>query len=76
MFTATDPYDSGTLDAGDGHQAYWEVRANPAGRPAVVLDGGPASGLYAGPRRYLDPIAHRVVLFDQRGSGAEPAANQ
>jgi proline iminopeptidase len=35
----------------------------------VVLHGGPGSGCTPGWRRYFDPAAYRVVLFDQRGCG-------
>ena len=77
MFRPAEPYDSGLLDAGDGHRVYWEVCGNPAGRPAVYLHGGPGSGATAGARRYFDPDAYRVVLFDQRGSGrSRPLASE
>jgi proline iminopeptidase len=33
------------------------------------LHGGPGSGFSPGQRRFFDPDAYRVVLFDQRGSG-------
>jgi pimeloyl-ACP methyl ester carboxylesterase len=35
----------------------------------VVLHGGPGSGTDRGRTRLLDPAAHRIVLFDQRGCG-------
>jgi len=77
VFRPAEPYDSGLLDAGDGHRVYWEVCGNPAGRPAVYLHGGPGSGATAGARRYFDPDAYRVVLFDQRGSGrSRPLASE
>ena len=57
------------LDVGDGNLVYWEVCGNPAGKPAVMLHGGPGSGCVPGWRRYFDPAAYRVVLFDQRGCG-------
>ncbi|MFD8233323.1 prolyl aminopeptidase [Streptomyces sp. NPDC059696] len=64
-----EPYAHGMLDVGDGNRVYWETCGNPAGKPAVVLHGGPGSG--AGPfwRRLFDPAAYRIVLFDQRGCG-------
>ena len=68
-FPPVEPYDSGTLDVGDGHQVYWECCGNPDGRPALFLHGGPGSGSGTGQRRFFDPDAYRVVLFDQRGSG-------
>jgi len=64
-----EPYDHGMLDVGDGNLVYWEVCGRPDGKPAVVLHGGPGSGCTPGFRRYFDPDAYRVVLFDQRGCG-------
>lgn len=63
------PYDSGHLDTGDGHQIYWEICGNPKGKPAVFLHGGPGSGCSAKHRRLFDPDQYRVLLFDQRGCG-------
>lgn len=68
-YPAIEPYDSGRLDVGDGHQLYWECSGNPKGKPAIYLHGGPGAGFTPGARRYFDPGAYRVVLFDQRGSG-------
>jgi proline iminopeptidase len=64
-----EPYDYGMLDVGDGNQVYWETCGNPAGKPAVVLHGGPGSGCTPGWRRYFAPVAYRIVLIDQRGCG-------
>ena len=64
-----EPYDSGTIDVGDGHHVYWECCGNPAGEPALFLHGGPGSGCSPGSRRYFDPTRYRAVLFDQRGCG-------
>jgi proline iminopeptidase len=64
-----EPYDSGLLAAGDGHEVYWELCGNPAGRPAVALHGGPGSGCTTWWRRLFDPQAYRIVLFDQRNCG-------
>jgi proline iminopeptidase len=57
------------LDVGDGHEIYWEVRGNPAGKPAVALHGGPGSGCPPWWADFFDLDAYRVVLFDQRGCG-------
>lgn len=64
-----EPYEAGSLDVGDGNAIYWETCGRPSGKPAVVLHGGPGSGVGPGWRRYFDPEAYRVVLFDQRGCG-------
>jgi proline iminopeptidase len=57
------------LDVGDGQSIYWETCGNPGGKSALVLHGGPGSGCTSGHRRYFDPDAYRIVLFDQRGAG-------
>ena len=71
-----EPYASGMLDVGDGNLVYWETCGNPDGKPAVMLHGGPGSGCSPGMRRYFDPAAYRIVLFDQRNCGrSTPLAN-
>lgn len=69
LYPPIEPYDHGMLDVGDGNLVYWEVCGNPAGKPALVVHGGPGSGCTTGVRRYFDPERYRVVLFDQRGCG-------
>lgn len=69
LYPEIEPYDHGMLDVGHGNHVYWEACGNPVGKPAVVLHGGPGSGCAPGWRRYFDPSAYRVVLFDQRGCG-------
>jgi proline iminopeptidase len=69
LYPEIDPYDHGMLDVGDGNLVYWEVCGNPVGISAVVLHGGPGSGSSTAMRRYFDPNAYRIVLFDQRGCG-------
>ena len=76
-FPAIEPYDSGLLDVGDGHRVYWECCGSPRGKPALYLRGGPGSGCTPGQRRFFDPDAYRVVLFDQRGCGrSRPLADE
>ena len=69
MYPPIEPYDSGLLDVGDGERIYWEVCGNPAGKPAVMLHGGPGGGCTPGNRRQFDPDAYHIVLFDQRNCG-------
>ena len=69
LYPPVEPYDSGMLDVGDGHQVYWEMCGNLEGKPAVFLHGGPGGGFNAKHRRLFDPAAYRVLLFDQRGCG-------
>jgi len=68
-FPAIEPYETGMLDVGDGQRIYWEASGNPAGKPAVVLHGGPGGGSRPGWRRWFDPAAYRIIQFDQRGCG-------
>jgi len=69
LYPPIKPYDHGQLDVGDGQLVYWETCGNPDGKPALVLHGGPGSGCTPSWRRYFDPAAYRIVLFDQRGCG-------
>lgn len=69
LYPEIEPYDHGMLDVGDGHHVYWETCGNPAGKPVVVLHGGPGSGCTPRWRRFFEPRRYRIVLFDQRGCG-------
>jgi proline iminopeptidase len=69
LYPEVEPYGHGLLDVGDANLVYWEVCGNPAGKPALVLHGGPGSGCTPGWRRYFDPDLYRIILFDQRGCG-------
>jgi proline iminopeptidase len=69
LYPEIEPHDHGMLDVGDGNSLYWEVCGNPAGKPAVMLHGGPGSGCGPHWRRYFNPTAYQVALFDQRGCG-------
>ena len=69
LYPSIEPYDSGRLQVSPIHNIYYEQAGNPAGQPVVFLHGGPGGGIVSDYRRYFDPAAYRVVLFDQRGSG-------
>ena len=64
-----DPFDQRMIEVGSGHRVYVEQCGSPTGVPVVVLHGGPGGGCSPAMRRYFDPRAYRVVLFDQRGCG-------
>ncbi|EQD26474.1 prolyl aminopeptidase [mine drainage metagenome] len=51
------------------HALYYEQCGNPQGKPVVFLHGGPGGGCNARCRQFFDPVAYRIVLFDQRGCG-------
>ncbi len=69
LYPPIEPYATGRLAVGDGHELYWEECGNPAGKPAVFVHGGPGGGVIPAYRRYFDPARYRIVLFDQRGCG-------
>ncbi|AYA26906.1 prolyl aminopeptidase [Rhodococcus rhodochrous] len=69
LYPPIEPHETGMLDVGDGQQLYWEVSGNPQGKPVVFLHGGPGGGTAPQHRRFFDPGAYRIVLFDQRGCG-------
>lgn len=69
LYPPIEPYATGRLAVGDGHELYWEECGNPDGKPAVFIHGGPGGGITPNYRRYFDPARYRIVLFDQRGCG-------
>jgi proline iminopeptidase len=69
LYPPIEPFKSGMLDTGEGHQIYWELSGHPAGKPAVFLHGGPGAGCSPDHRRLFDPQRYCVLLFDQRGCG-------
>lgn len=69
LYPPVEPFETGMLDVGDGHEIYWEACGNPDGKPVVFLHGGPGGGCTPDHRRYFDPARYRIVLFDQRGCG-------
>jgi proline iminopeptidase len=69
LYPAIEPYDEGMLPVSPLHTIHYEQCGNPSGVPAVFLHGGPGGGITPDYRRYFDPAAYRVILFDQRGSG-------
>ena len=69
LYPAVEPYASGYLKVSELHELYWEECGNPRGKPAVFLHGGPGAGADARARRFFDPDAYRIIVFDQRGCG-------
>ena len=69
LFPSLEPFDTFRLRVSDLHEIHVEQAGNPAGKPVVFFHGGPGAGLSPLHRRFFDPAAWRVVLFDQRGSG-------
>jgi proline iminopeptidase len=69
FYPEIEPYASGMLPVDDIHTLYWEECGNPEGLPVVFLHGGPGAGAGPSSRRFFDPEAYRIIVFEQRGSG-------
>jgi len=69
LFPPIEPYATGRLGLGGQHVMYWEQSGHPAGVPFLFLHGGPGAGATSTHRRFFDPEAYRIVIFDQRGAG-------
>jgi proline iminopeptidase len=69
LYPDVEPFRTGRLAVSKAHELYFEESGNPKGKPVVFLHGGPGGGTEPKHRRYFDPAAYRIVLFDQRGCG-------
>jgi proline iminopeptidase len=69
QYPPIEPFETGYLACGDGHELYYEQAGNPRGKPALFVHGGPGGGGDVNSRRFFDPERYRIVVFDQRGSG-------
>ena len=69
LYPEIEPFETGTLDVGDGHRVYWERVGTKGAKPAVFLHGGPGGTISPNHRRLFDPKLYDVILFDQRGCG-------
>jgi len=69
LYPEIEPTTSGMLPLDGLHAMYWEVSGNPSGIPVVFLHGGPGAGSAPNHRRFFDPAAYRIVVYDQRGAG-------
>ncbi|MBK7828180.1 prolyl aminopeptidase [Nannocystis sp.] len=69
LYPEIEPHSTGTLRVSSLHSIYYEESGNPEGKPVVFLHGGPGGGTDPKQRRFFDPQAYRIVLFDQRGCG-------
>jgi proline iminopeptidase len=59
-----------TLPTRDGHRIAFAVAGADDGIPVVVLHGGPGSGANPSVLDLFDLSCYKVVVFDQRGTGA------
>ena len=69
LYPEITPYRTGRLQVSDLHEVYFEECGNRAGKPALVLHGGPGGGISPFLRQGHDPARYRIILFDQRGCG-------
>ncbi len=69
LFPENEPFAYGWAETGGAHEIYYEECGNPAGRPCVILHGGPGGAINPTMRRFFDPKRWRMMLFDQRGCG-------
>jgi len=69
LYPEIEPYASGMLGLDGVHAVYWETSGSPEGIPVVFLHGGPGAGSSSRHRRFFDPAAYRIVVYDQRGAG-------
>jgi proline iminopeptidase len=69
LYAPIEPYNQNRLVVPGGHELYYEECGNPAGKPVLIIHGGPGGGCNPTMRRYHDPARYRIVLFDQRGCG-------
>ena len=69
LYPPIEPYESGRLEVGDGHDLYWERCGTKGAKPVIFLHGGPGAGCSPDHRRQFDPARYDILLFDQRGCG-------
>ena len=69
LYPMHDARQTGRLRVSDLHEIYWEESGTDSGLPVVALHGGPGGGSSPEMRRFFNPSAYRVIIFDQRGCG-------
>src|SRR5258708_26420653 len=69
LFREIEPGASGKLRLDVVHSMYWEESGRRDGIRAVFLHGGPGAGSTPKHRRFFDPGAYRIIVYDQRGAG-------
>ncbi len=62
-------YKSGHYRVSEVHELYYELWGNPNGIPFVFVHGGPGAGFGEKDYDFFDAAKHRVLFYEQRGSG-------
>src|SRR3990167_3393513 len=58
------------ISVGDGHKLYTQLWGNKGANETIIfLHGGPGSGCNDKAKTMFNPLRHKVIFFDQRGSG-------
>lgn len=69
LFPSIQPHRTERLKVSALHEIYVAEYGNPDGKPVILVHGGPGAGSNSTMPRYHDPASHRIIMFDQRGSG-------
>ena len=69
LYPMFDARQAGRLRVSELHELYWEESGIVDGLPVIAVHGGPGGGSSPEMRRFFNPSAYRVILFDQRGCG-------
>jgi proline iminopeptidase len=69
LYPENEPFGFGWLPTGGPHEVFYEECGARAGKPCVILHGGPGGAINPTMRRFFDPSRWRMALFDQRGCG-------
>ena len=64
-----------TLPNGKKVELYVECSGNKQGIPVIYLHGGPGDHITPRHRRWYDPKAYHIILWDQRGTGQSRPTN-
>ena len=64
-----------TLPNGKKVEIYIECSGNKNGIPVIYLHGGPGDHITPRHRRWYDPKAYHIILWDQRGTGQSKPTN-
>ncbi len=62
-------FNKGHLKVSNIHKIYYEEFGNSNGIPILFLHGGPGAGFSSFHKKLFNVKKHRVIFFDQRGSG-------